>query len=423
MVDRRWSLPAKLPKKLQFAFLLSVVLGVCGLGYKLIIAPSGPVDLEVFYYAAKQAAAGDSFIGTGAASDTPARNPYGYPPITVFLFYPFTLVSIETAHLLFVVGQIAITAITVQIISRIIRVHGGDVLPTDKVLIGALLLVPVAASTNLHIGQINHSLLLLFVAGYWMVVTNRSQLLAGVCFAVPALIKIWPAVLGVWLLKQRAYRAVAAAIGVGIGGIALSVLTFGVDLHSRYFYWLLTVRSRTDQYAGGSSPNNELLSIRRAISVAFPNVDPAVMALIGTVIIGIPVLYVLYASNENPIDTFSIVLIGFLLTFPSVEHYMLFPLFLIVLYGYTPKRTISQRWLAVATILVPLIILPRNIRDVAAIVMPPELVSLVNSVVLALFRIIHPATTGMVIMFIVIVYRVIDNQSEVGVALLRNERG
>jgi O-antigen/teichoic acid export membrane protein len=84
---------------------------------------------------------------------------------------------------------------------------------------------------------------------------------------------------------------------------------------------------------------------------------------------------------------------------------MLYPLPLVVLYGYSPDLTEYRHWLAIGAVLVPLVILPRNVVRVVELIAPPRLSAVLESALVAVFSIIHPATVGLVILFGVVVHR------------------
>jgi hypothetical protein len=410
MADRLEFRP-QLCSYLIIAVCLSAIAGGVALIYKSVIVPSEPYDFLVYYYAAEQAIAGRPFVGSAAVSGMPVDIPYNYFPISILFFYPYIIFPPSSAFLFHIVVQFLATIGLIWTITWIARSRGGTLSTGDTFLIGAFLAFSTVSVMNYHVGQINHLLLLSIMLGYGLVTTDGSAKLAGVCFALPALFKLWPAVLGLWLLKQRAYSAVITSLGVGISGVISSILIFGVDTNLNYFHWLINVRTRSDAYIGGLPPNSQLLSIRRAVSAVIPNSSPTIMALVGIVLIGLPVMFVLLTPEFEPLDSLTAVLVGFLLTFPSIQHYMIYPLPIILLYAYTKNKRPPWYWLAVCMILVPLIILPRNIVRVVSLV-NSDLGKLTNSALTPMFAVIHPPTAGMLLLLSVVVYRSVQWDGE-----------
>ena len=131
------------------------------------------------------------------------------------------------------------------------------------------------------------------------VAVDRDERLAGVAFALPAVVKIFPAVFGVWLLRLRRWRAAGAAIGTGVATVGASLLVFGVDAHRAYLAEALLPRRRTAAFAGGLPPDAPYLTIRRPLSVTFPELDPAMLSLIAAVVLAPVAAYLLAVEVDG----------------------------------------------------------------------------------------------------------------------------
>ena len=75
----------------RIALLLSILAGIAILLYFIFISNIQAGDFQRYYYAAKQAQAGEPFVKPYNIPQTELEMHYVYPPITVFFFYPFTL--------------------------------------------------------------------------------------------------------------------------------------------------------------------------------------------------------------------------------------------------------------------------------------------------------------------------------------------
>jgi hypothetical protein len=196
----------------------------------------------------------------------------------------------------------------------------------DKLLItGAISLAPPLIG-NLLNAQPNFWLLIAFLTGYQLV-EKKQQLLAGIMFALPAIFKLWPALLGVWLVYRYQWKAVVSAVTTGTFAIIISVGVFGSATNIAYSRYILYTRSWTDLFAGGLSPEMGVVTIRRPISILFPYLDPVYMALIGVVIL-LPILLYYYSTATGQIGrlvAFEVTVIIILLILPSITPYFIFP--------------------------------------------------------------------------------------------------
>jgi len=63
---------------------------------------------------------------------------------------------------------------------------------------------------------------------------RNRQRLVGTAFAGAALVKVFPAVLGLWFVRRRAWQGLAAVLVTGLAGLVVGVLVFGLDLTVTY---------------------------------------------------------------------------------------------------------------------------------------------------------------------------------------------
>jgi hypothetical protein len=207
------------------------------------------VNYRVYHVAAEHALAGESFYGV-SPPDTVDGYRYLYPPVSVVAFYPFTLVDWTTGYtlmtLLSVLGGAVGTALTVQYVEEMDCPLGW----IDVALVFALFALSIHVAATIYFGNINILLGVGFVVGFWALARERDAL-AGTAFAVPALFKLFPALVGVWLLRDRRWRATAVAIATGIAGIIAGIALFGLDPTVHYFTHVLGERGGSDAFVGG----------------------------------------------------------------------------------------------------------------------------------------------------------------------------
>ena len=133
-----------------------------------------------------------------------------------------------------------------------------------------------------------------------------------------------------------------SAVATGTFAIITSVGVFGTATNIKYFKYILYSRSWTELFTGGLSPEMGVVTIRRPISILFPNLDPLYMALIGVVVL-LPILLYYYSTATGRIGrlvAFEVTIIIILLILPSITPYFIFPFAFVVplLYVLEPPQ-------------------------------------------------------------------------------------
>lgn len=347
------------------SFIFVIVLGFGSAVYLTLISPFDAGDFQTYYHAGVNALSGTAFIGSSAPMP---EGPYVYLPITVLLFIPFAFLPQWTVAYPLLIGvNVAGGVVLGLLLIRIIRDNGVDISKTDKVLVVSCIMISPIGVSNILQTQPNLWLAASIVAGYRYAQQGRSQI-AGFLFAVPAIIKLWPALFGIWLLYNRDWRAVGTAIVTGVSAIIASVAVFGIDRNVRYFEYILTARSWTAQFAGGVDPNFGIVTVRRPISVVASGLDPSIMAFIGFGICGgiLSGFYWLDTTIDgNPFIPFGVTLTIITIAFPAISPYMVFVLVLSIFLIYLENRFYYISALSASMILIVSIFQPDNIIAVA----------------------------------------------------------
>ncbi len=104
--------------------------------------------------------------------------------------------------------------------------------------IGLALTLCFPLHRNLLYGQLYVLVLLMVVAACWSYLRGL-RVLAGTLVAIAAVCKVFPALLLVFFLRRRDWRALAASGVAGAGAIALSVAVFGWQVHRTWLYEIL----------------------------------------------------------------------------------------------------------------------------------------------------------------------------------------
>jgi hypothetical protein len=91
---------------------------------------------------------------------------------------------------------------------------------------------------NLLFGQFYVLILLLIVAACWSYLRG-FRVLAGALVAIAAACKIFPALLLIFLLQRREWRALASSVLTGMAAVSVSIAVFGLNVHRVWLYQIL----------------------------------------------------------------------------------------------------------------------------------------------------------------------------------------
>ncbi len=348
---------------------------------------------DVYFYAAEALLSGEDIYEV-----TPPDRPgfhYIYPPVVVFAFVPHALLnSPVAAYALQTVLNLAFAVGIAALLWRALSRRGVSLSRLDAGLFFGFALCSAHSAISLINGQVNIPLAFAFALGL-DALDQRRQRLAGFAFAAAALVKVFPAVLGLWLLRRRAWQGVGVAVATGITGILLGLFALGPDVTITYFTEVLT--GRYDGFDGAPEPTRSRDGLQRQLAALFglgpPYLTPLAAALLA------PVLASLYLDIETDSQQQAAALGTILVTllfFPLQRLYMVllvFP-FVLLLYRLPPGR---PRTLLVVGALVSFVRIDFTLAEVALTTVP--LPAVLESVLLSgaerFFQVILPPTLGM----------------------------
>lgn len=348
----------------------------------------------VYYYAGEATLAGENVY----AVTPPTYDGYNYlyPPIVVLAFLPHALLGSETAAfaLQTVLNVAASTGIAVVVWRGLAR-RGVSLERVDYALVLGFTLLSSHAITQLIQGQVTLWLAFLLAAGFDALEREREAV-AGVAFALAALVKLFPAAIGLWLLRRRARRGVAAAVATGCGGLLAGLLIFGPDLTIQYVTEVLTGRFRESTFDGSPDPDRSLVTVRRLFAAL--GVGPALLTplALATLAPFVAALYRRVDTDERRLAALLGTLVAVLLFMPLQPLYfslLAFPL-LVLLYRLPVGRS---RHLLVAGVYCTYAMFSLEMVVVAvdAVPLPAALESAVLTVAETVFTAILPPTVGM----------------------------
>lgn len=292
-------------------------------------------DFRAYYTAAEAALAGEPFVGVDTG--LPGVS-YVYPPVAVSLFLPGAAAGgWKLAFALQTAANVATALALAVLVVRTIDARGGALSPVDRLLVAGFCVASAPVMAVFGQGQVD-MLIALALAGAFVALERGREGLAGCALAGAALVKVFPAVLGLWLVRRRAWRAVGAAVGTGVLGLAVGWAVFGLDAYRRYL-GVLAGRSRVAEFAGTVSPNFFAMSLYRPLSQLFPTVDPSLYAPLSLLVVAPPVVLVARRDREftDRLATYLVAIVATLLVSPASNAlyvvYVYFPLLVLLYVG------------------------------------------------------------------------------------------
>lgn len=192
-------------------------------------------DFAVYYQAAQDLLQGLPVYEAAVSSP----NGFLYPPVSLGFFVLFTPFPPVVAYALFAVIVYGSTALAAWLFMRQVGKTRGIAIPPVMMLAGLLFALGFAPTySNVASGQVNTLVLLLCVL--FLILIERRPAFSGVLLGVAAWIKVYPALLGVFVLVHPRYRRVM----VGLAGIfvaaPLALAWFiPLSLYRQYFLDIL----------------------------------------------------------------------------------------------------------------------------------------------------------------------------------------
>jgi hypothetical protein len=252
---------------------------------------------------------------------------YLYPPLLATLVAPIAALfaDFRAAMWVWAAGGAGLTVVATWTVAR----AAGIRQPRAVLLLIAATFALAPVIFELIMGNV-HLLLLGLLGTAWLALRRGSvqgELLAGIAIAVASLVKVFPAVLLLWLLLTGRWRAAFAAIGAGA---AIVVATLPVTGHEA---WLLYPR-----VLANLGPPSELWSSLAPISLLAEWLDFG-LARVLVVSVGLGVLIWSARRQPTPISFAVAVSVSLLIVPTLYPHYlslMVLPLLLAAAYVRPP---------------------------------------------------------------------------------------
>jgi hypothetical protein len=372
---------------------VGILAGLSGLLTRAFISPDQYLlASDVYYHAAESMLEGGDIYEV-APPDRPGYH-YIYPPVVIFVFVPHVLTGSPVgAYLLQTALNLCFAAGIAAVLWRAITRRGVSLSRLDAGLLFGFALLSTYSAISVVNGQVNIGLAFGIALGLDALDRNRGDI-AGVAFALVALVKVFPAVLGLWLLRRRASRGVALAIAVGGLGLLAGLLALGPEVTETYLTDVLT--GRYDGFDGAPDPTQTRGGAQRQVAAVLGVGPPYVTPLAALSLA--PALGYLYLDVETDRQRLATALGTILVTLlflPLQRLYMVlfvFPL-VVLLYTLAPGR--SRTALLGATLVsfsrVEFSIVEATLTALPLGGLEPPLVAVTER----LFEVVLPTTFGM----------------------------
>ncbi len=366
-------------------------------------------NFEVYRVAAEAALAGADFYDVA-----PERFPefyYLYPPITIVPFLPFTVVGLRTGFAVHTLLEVGVGLLLAWVIVRWIERH-RDLERLDYAMIAGFVVASVHTMPSLVYGQVNLRMGLLVGLGLWLLErsvsadaatgrlsSDRLETLGGVALGGAALLKVFPAAVGVWLLRLRAWRAVAGALVTGVGGLALGVAIFGLDRTRTFFRDALLGRTDDAVFAGGLDPMETYVTVRRPLSYLLPDLEPTLLWPLAAVVLA-PLLAYVYTDLETSTDRLlaaHATLLAVFVYFPSYPLYYPIVFATLVPAVYLVADPLARGLLVGGALLANVVVMGRTFASIVELV-PSPFAGPLETVGFAVLSVASPVLVGCLVM-------------------------
>ncbi|HEU5257535.1 MAG TPA: glycosyltransferase family 87 protein [Vicinamibacterales bacterium] len=188
------------------------------------IAAARILDANGDPYAANFAATHAQVLGIASTDGYPYLP---HPPLVIAVSWPFARVTFGAAALCWFAASLACAFVLAIVLIGLARSHTGFHLPQlrDALLCFAGLLLWPPVLYNLEKGQFSILIAMLIALG-WVCLSRRGCRAAGICMGLAAALKLFPALLGLYLLIRHR-RSAMWFVGTGIVTTTLPLLWLG----------------------------------------------------------------------------------------------------------------------------------------------------------------------------------------------------
>lgn len=385
---------------------LMVTTGVLGSIYLLLYSSSIGIDFAIFYYSAINGFAGDPFILTRPVDW--GGGPYIFPPISIVYFYLYSFVEFNTAFLIHTLINAILSLGIGTLTIRFLTMNGIEIDRIDLVLLYAVFFVSVPILTSFSLGQVNHHILLALTVMF-LGLEQNDELTSGVSLGLATAFKGWPALTGLYLIRERAIKTIVFSVATAGTLTIMGAFLFGIDTTIQYF--IAVTEFRKAAFVGGLSPNSPLVTLRRPISMIFPYINPDWYTIIAVACV-LPFLgYVYFVSSTDQIThrlaTFLGTIVAVIFVIQSTNYYVVFTYFPLVSLLYLSEDHLALLLYCLGGVLIQFLVTPAMIASILnGLPLSSGTIQILLELVIGAFSIVSIPLVGLLCLFLGCIFEV-----------------
>ena len=216
-------------------------------------------DFQVFYRAGSRVLSGDELF-------RPVRDgyySYKYSPTAALIFVPFSLIPFAASEVIYwlFVSALVLTGFYLSLAIIFPDFRKADPREVGLLLVLAAIILGVHIWSELTLGQVNHLLLVMYIAIAYLFTRNRPVLLAFI-WALSIFIKPFGLILLPYFAIKKKFREIAWFSGFSVLLFLLPAVFFRENFLNEQRYWFdeiaLELRMKADVFQPG---NKTLVSV------------------------------------------------------------------------------------------------------------------------------------------------------------------
>ncbi|MHB1325276.1 MAG: glycosyltransferase family 87 protein [Thermoleophilia bacterium] len=316
-------------------------------------------DFQVFYRAGGRILAGENLF-------RPVRDgyySYKYSPTAAIAFIPFSLIPFQAAEVVYwlFVSAMVITGFYLSLAIIYPDFRNADPKRFNLLLIAAALILGVHIWSELTLGQVNHLLLVMYLAIAWLF-TKKKPLLLSFLWAFSLFFKPFGLIFLPYFILRKRYREVAYFIGFSALLFILPVVFYGGRFLEQQRIWFSEISLELGSKGTLFQPGNHTLVSFIAQHSPLRSLDPgsAYLTVFKIVVMSLVILLALLVVRKGngvphgeALDFAFLLALTPLLSYTSNNAFGLVELAVfLLLFNFTKLRTWEKITAAVGFVLI-----------------------------------------------------------------------
>lgn len=160
---------------------------------------------------------------------------FNFPPSSLFLFLPFSLLPLFSSQIIWTIFSIICLGLSVHLIFKCLDLKLNL---WELLFVIPLLALAFPVKWTFGMGQINHLILLLLVATFYLY-KKGNEFLSGIFLGLGIILKLTPLYLLILFLVKRKWKIFSFTLITILFFTLLASLFFGFDLTLEYFFKII----------------------------------------------------------------------------------------------------------------------------------------------------------------------------------------